>query len=98
MLNPKYGFAVKYALEGLSGHMVAIKRLSSSPYKIAYSPVDINKIANVERVVPSSMMHDEHKMDASFKDYCLPLIQGEISVKFKDGIVESAHLKKILAK
>ena len=91
-------FAVKYALDGLSGHMVAIKRLSSSPYKIAYSPVDINKIANVERIVPSSMMHDEHKMDASFKDYCLPLIQGEISVKFKDGIVESAHLKKVLVK
>lgn len=89
--------AVKYALEGMSGHMIAIKRVSSKPYQVKFEAVDINKIANVERVVPQSMMKDDTHMAPSFKEYCLPLIQGEIDVKFEDGIIKSAVLKKVRA-
>ncbi len=86
--------AVKKALEGMSGHMIAIKRVSSNPYKVNYEPVDISKIANVERVVPTSMMKDIHHMDETFKEYCLPLIQGEIDIKYENGIIKSSELKK----
>lgn len=86
--------AVKKALEGMSGHMIAIKRISSNPYKVNYEPVDISKIANVERIVPTSMMKDDYHLDDSFKEYCLPLIQGEIEVEFDKGIIKSAELKK----
>ena len=87
--------AVIKALEGMSGHMIAIKRVSSHPYKVEYVPVDISKIANVERVVPSYMMKDDYHMDESFKEYCLPLIQGEINIEFENGIIKSAELKKV---
>ncbi len=90
--------AVIKALEGLSGYMIAIKRLSSNPYRVSYEPVDISQIANVERVVPSSMMKDDTRMDDSFKEYCLPLIQGEIPVEFDKGIIKAAVLKKVLVK
>lgn len=87
--------AVIKALEGVSGKMIAIKRVSSNPYTVRYEDVDISKIANVERVVPSSMMVDDTKMAPSFKEYCLPLIQGEILVEYENGIIKSAQLKKI---
>lgn len=87
--------AVLKALEGSSGKMIAIKRVSSSPYKVSFEEVDISKIANVERVVPSSMMIDETKMAPSFKEYCLPLIQGEIDVEYENGIIKCAELKKV---
>ena len=87
--------AVQKALEGMSGHMIAIKRVSSNPYKASFEPVDITKIANVERIVPQSMMVDETRMAPSFKEYCLPLIQGEIEVKYEGGIIKSAVLKKV---
>lgn len=86
--------AVRKALEGMSGHMIAIKRVSSNPYKVNYEPVDISKIANVERIVPTSMMKDDYHLDESFKEYCLPLIQGEIEVEFDNGIIAAAELKK----
>lgn len=90
--------AVRYAVEGMSGHMIAIKRLSSEPYTVDFTPVDITKIANVERKIPQSMMVDETRMADSFKEYCLPLIQGEIPVEYENGIIKSAVLKKVLVK
>lgn len=87
--------AVLKALVGSSGKMIAIKRVSSSPYEVSFEEVDISKIANVERVVPTSMMIDETKMAPSFKEYCLPLIQGEIDVEYENGIIKCAELKKV---
>lgn len=87
--------AVQKALEGMSGHMIAIKRVSSKPYQVRFEPVDITKIANVERRVPTSMMVDDTKMADSFKEYCLPLIQGEIPVEYENGVIKSAVLKKV---
>ena len=87
--------AVQKALEGMSGHMIAIKRVSSKPYQVRFEPVDITKIANVERRVPTSMMAGDTKMADSFKEYCLPLIQGEIPVEYENGVIKSAVLKKV---
>ena len=87
--------AVRHAVEGMTGHMIAIKRVSDAPYKVEYKPVDISKIANVERKVPTSMMKDDAHMDASFRAYCEPLIQGEIDVKMEKGIIKTAVLKKV---
>ncbi len=87
--------AVRHAVEGMTGHMIAIKRVSDSPYKVEYKPVDISKIANVERKVSTSMMKSDSHMDASFRAYCEPLIQGEIDVKMEKGIIKTAVLKKV---
>lgn len=87
--------AVQKAIEGMSGRMIAIKRISDHPYAVKYEPVDISKIANVERIVPQSMMKDDSHMAPSFSDYCLPLIQGEIEVKYENGIIKAAELKKV---
>lgn len=87
--------AVKKACEGMTAKMIAIKRVSTNPYKSELVPVDISKIANVERKIPTSMMKDDTRMDQSFRDYCLPLINGEIEVKFENGIIKTCVLKKV---
>ena len=86
--------AVQKAVEGMTGHMIAIKRVSNKPYSVKYEPVDISLIANVEQKVPTSMMMDDTKMAQSFRDYVLPLIQGEIPVEMENGIIKSCVLKK----
>ncbi len=91
-------FAVKKALEGASGKMITIQRLSSKPYKYEFQDVDISSVANEERKIPASMMKDKHSMDASFKEYALPLIQGEVKVEYENGILKSTKLKKYLVK
>lgn len=87
--------AVKHAVEGMTGHMIAIKRISDAPYKVEYQPVDISKIANVERKVPGFMMKTDARMDATFRAYCEPLIQGELDIKMENGIIKTAVLKKV---
>ena len=87
--------AVRHAVEGMTGHMIAIKRVSDAPYKVELKPVDISKIANVERKVPASMMKDDSHMDKSFRAYCEPLIQGELAIKMDKGIIKTAVLKKV---
>ena len=87
--------AVKHAVEGMTGHMIAIKRVSDAPYKVEYQPVDISKIANVERKVPGYMMKNDSHMDKSFRAYCEPLIKGELDIKMENGIIKTAVLKKV---
>lgn len=87
--------AVRKACEGMTAQMIAIKRVSNNPYKSELVPVDISKIANVERKIPSSMMKDDTRMDQSFRDYCLPLITGELPVKYENGIIKTCVLKKV---
>ncbi len=91
-------FAVQQALKGQTGQMVAIRRLSSRPYKAEYFLEDISKIANAERTVPFSMIYDKTCMTQEFRDYCEPLIEGGIDIVYENGIIKTAQLKKYLVK
>lgn len=89
-------FAVQNALEGKSGKMVCIKRISNKPYRIKLELGNVSNIANFERKIPESMFIDsKNDLDHSFYEYLLPLIKGEIDLKYQDGILKSAVLKKI---
>lgn len=89
--------AVKKAVKGMTGKMIAIKRVSTNPYRVSYKAVNIKKIANVEQKVPLEWVKDEGHMKKEFRDYLFPLIQGEIKVQMKDGVIKSTVLKKIKA-
>ena len=91
-------FAVTSALKGETAKMVIIKRLSSSPYKIDLALANVDQVANAEKKVPASMIAGKTHMDKSFRDYIAPLIQGEVYPKFKDGIYQTAVLKKVKAR
>lgn len=90
--------AVEAALDGVTGKMVIFKRVSQSPYKIELNLADLSLVANAESVIKSSMMVDDTRMSQEFRDYIAPLIEGEVELKTKNGIVTMANWKKVLVK
>jgi 6-phosphofructokinase len=81
--------AVKAAVQGLSGFMVAFERVSSNPYKISYTLKDVKGIAGKIRYLPSSfLLPEEEDVSEAFISYALPLIQGERPVKTEKGLIK----------
>lgn len=51
--------ALRYAYEGETGKMVTIKRECDSPYKVSYSLVDADQIANNVRYFPTEWINED---------------------------------------
>lgn len=64
---------VEYALEGLTGVMVAMERLSNKPYEIGYRPVKISEVSNKEKTIPAEWI-DGNDLRDNFIDYVKPLV------------------------
>lgn len=78
---------VNAAVSGQTGMMMYFKRVSDSPYKVEIDSYDISKIANVERVVPREWINEEgNDILQPALDYMLPLIQGESTAVFENGL------------
>lgn len=75
------------AIEGNTGMMIIIKRLSDFPYKTEFSLFDISKIANAEKCVPDDYINEENNgVTQKMIDYLTPLIQGENNVLYENGV------------
>ena len=90
--------AVQAALRGVTGQMVIFKRVSQNPYKIEFQLADLGLVANAESVIKPSMMVDDTRMSQEFRDYVAPLIEGEVELKTKNGVVTMANWEKVLVK
>ena len=70
-------FAVKSALKGISDKVVIIKANRDNGYKYKLDLVDIDKISNKERFLPSIYIDKENDyIKDEFIDYLLPLVDG----------------------
>lgn len=79
--------AVRYALLGISGKMMAFKRLYNKPYEIDVEPVDIELVANLEKRFPAEWITENgNQIKDEAIDYFLPLIQGEVNTLYKNGM------------
>lgn len=79
--------ALMCALDGETGKMAAIKRLSDKPYRVEFVSVPVNEVANHEKIVPMDWITpDGHDVTEEMMDYLKPLIVGETNVKFENGI------------
>lgn len=74
-------------LEGKTGEMASLHRVSEEPYQVRYDSVPISKVANHEKMIPEEWIIN-HDTDVSKEliNYMKPLIQGEVTVEYKDGI------------
>ena len=88
--------AVEMALQGASGVMVSIERESDSPYKWTTGSAPLDQVANVEKKMPRSFISDDgfHITDEC-RRYLLPLIQGEASTPYKQGLPDYVTLKNL---
>lgn len=84
--------AVKAAIDGKSGEMIILKRISDAPYLCTTETYDIHKIANMEKKVPISWI-DEEGGDVSeeFLAYIRPLICDELPAIMVNGMPK--HIK-----
>jgi 6-phosphofructokinase 1 len=91
--------AVEFALAGKNAVMPVIKRLSDKPYKWKIESASLSKVANVEKTLPKGYISkDGFRITDKGLNYLRPLIQGESSIIYKDGIPIVAELKNTLVK
>jgi 6-phosphofructokinase 1 len=86
--------AVELALKGHHAVMPAIVRVSDKPYrwKIGVAPLD--KVANVEKMLPRDYITpDGFHITAKGRRYLAPLIKGEDYPPYKDGLPRYVVLK-----
>lgn len=77
--------AVRLALEGESGHMVTIERLSNDPYESTFGKIPLNEVAVKAKPMPRDYFNEAgNYVSPAFLDYIRPLI-GDLPefVKFK---------------
>lgn len=79
--------AVEEANNGKTGMMVIITRDDTNGYTSSADTYDIHDIANVEKKIPTEWINEENKtLTDDFIKYAKPLIQGELTPIFKDGL------------
>ena len=67
--------AVRYAVEGVSGHMVTLVREPGPEYHCHTGLVELEKVANAERPLPDEYLNEAGNFVApAFLDYARPLI------------------------
>lgn len=85
--------AVQAALNGETGKMIIFTRTSNEPYNISTSTYDVNKIANIEKVIPDEwIINDGTYVSDEFIAYCRPLIIGELIPFMVDGLPRHLYL------
>ena len=88
--------AVISAKNGESAIMMIFKRISNKPYLTEIQSESIENIANAEREIPIDWINEDHNgIKKELYNYMLPLIQGEVELKYKNGIpsyINISHL------
>ena len=89
--------AVNASLEGQTGMMMTFQRISNHPYQVKCHYQPVNQIANLEQRIPVEWINEQHNdITQELYDYLYPLIQGEVSISYQNGIpcyADISHLK-----
>ena len=84
--------AVAAALNGETGKMALLKRISNNPYICVTDTHDVREVANLAKEVPQSMINENgDNVTEEFIEYVRPLIEGELSQLTVNGLPQ--HIK-----
>ena len=79
--------AVDCALAGDSGRMMCFRRISNEPYRVEVTSEDVALAANKEKFLPDNWITaDRSDITMDALGYFLPLIKGEITPEYRNGI------------
>lgn len=86
--------AVLAAVDNLHGVLPVIRKTSDSPFAYEFSNVELQEVANLEKLVPDEYL-SEDGMDISEAglNYLRPLVQGERQIAFKNGLPDCAPIE-----
>jgi 6-phosphofructokinase 1 len=90
--------AVELALQGKTGVMPTVVRISDKPYRWEVGEADLAKVANREKMMPRHFISsDGFGITAAARRYLAPLIHGEDYPPYDEhGLPKYVHLKKLL--
>jgi len=95
--NMAYQAGVAAALaakNGKHGVLPIVKKLSDSPFKYEFEDINLQEVANLEKRVPDHFLtEDGMDITEAALEYLRPLIQGEHSVPFKNGLPNTPVIK-----
>ena len=79
--------AVQLAVDGTSGKMVTLERISEEPYECETGLADLIDVANGEKFLPVEWVsEDGFFVTDEFIRYARPLIMGEVEPVIEDGL------------
>jgi 6-phosphofructokinase 1 len=97
-LEESYQLGLKGAALGLeqkSGEMAVVRRISDTPYTVAYEGADVTLIANKEKKVPDAWINQAgNDVTEEMVAYLSPLVEGEVQVPMVNGIPHYLFLPK----
>ena len=88
--------AVRQALEGATGMMVALLRQGRQPYQCAVELVPLGRVVGGLKPLPREMMDDSGtQISEALREYVTPLVRGEVPIRIgSDGLPMFAHLQR----
>lgn len=85
--------ACRCALQGKSGLMASVERISSYPYQVRYTAVPVCEVSNQEKKVPADYINEAgNDVTEKMMEYLKPLIHGETEVIYENGIPKHLYL------
>jgi 6-phosphofructokinase 1 len=91
--------AVQFAIKGHNSVMPTVDRLSNKPFKWKVGMAPLNKVANVEKMMPKDFITpDGYGITQKCRDYLEPLIKGEDYPPYKDGMPQYVRMKGVAVK
>jgi 6-phosphofructokinase 1 len=88
--------AVEMALAGKNAVMPAIIRTSDKPYRWKITAAPLDKVANVEKMLPRDFISsDGYGITTKARAYLTPLVRGEDAPPFRDGLPRYVRLKNV---
>ena len=91
--------AVQLAIKGENSVMPTIDRVSNTPYKWKVGKAPLNKVANVEKMMPKNFItKDGFGITNKCREYLEPLIKGEDYPPYKNGMPQYVTLKNVAVK
>jgi 6-phosphofructokinase len=86
--------AVIYSVDGISGNMIGIRRLSNSPYEAEAFVLETSKVANNIKYFPLEWINAEgNNVTHEAYEYTLPLIMGEPKIAIENGLPKYTFLE-----
>jgi ATP-dependent phosphofructokinase / diphosphate-dependent phosphofructokinase len=88
------GAGVKAAMEGQTGQMVILQRVSEDPYQAITGLCPVERVANFEKKLPDAWIDSMIlTVTEDVVRYMRPLVQAELPAFYIDGLVRHLNLK-----
>ncbi|MBQ5840411.1 MAG: 6-phosphofructokinase, partial [Clostridia bacterium] len=86
--------AVKAAMEGATGRMAVMRRVSDAPYTLEYDTAPISEIANKVKYVPREWINEAgNDVTDEALNYIRPLLMGEPALQTVNGLPRHLIIK-----